>query len=174
MKLDGLTTVCAASRTVMGAAAVSVAVIDNEVLRYVAADGAGAREIIGTVLSDGRGLASYVAVSAQALVIGSVSSDLRFARDVAEGTGYVPSAMLLVPILAADGEVGGVLSVLDRAASTLGDSDALAVAGRFADVATHFLDPDIEPAPSELTRRIMNLDEGALRAIHALLDAFGA
>jgi hypothetical protein len=174
VNLDGLTALCAAVRTVMGAAAVSVAVVDDDGLRYVAADGAGAAGIVGTALTGGRGLASFAAASGQALVVGSVTSDPRFARDVAERTGYTPTAMLLVPILAPDGEVGGVLSVLDRAASTLGDADALAVAGRFAEVATHLVDLEVEPEATELARRIATLDHTAVRAVHAVLEAFGA
>ena len=174
MNRDALRDVCTASRAVMGAAAVSVAVVARNGLEYVAADGAGATEIVGTVLTGGRGLASFVAATGQALVIGRVDADPRFARDVAEHTGYVPTAMLLVPILAADGEVGGVLSVLDRAATTLGDTDALAVAGRFADIAGHLVVPEPESDDIELARRIGTLDDVARRAIHSLREAFGA
>lgn len=174
MNRAALTDVCAALRAVLGAAAVSVANVGPAGLEYVAADGAGASEIVGTTLTGGRGLASFVAATGQSLVIGRVDTDPRFARDVAEHTGYVPTAMLLVPILATDGEVGGVLSVLDRSATTLGDEDALAVAGRFADIAAHLLVPELQPDDVVLARRIAALDDVARRAIRSILEAFGA
>ena len=174
MNREALTELCSTARAVVGAAAVSIAVVSTDGLEYVAADGAGASEIVGTVLTGGRGLASFVAGSGQSLVIGRVDSDPRFAREVAEHTGYVPTTMLLVPVLAPDGEVGGVLSVLDRAATTRGDADALALAGRFADVATHLVVPELESDGVELARRIATLDDTSVRAIRALLEAFGA
>jgi signal transduction protein with GAF and PtsI domain len=169
-----LTALCAAARAVTGAAAVSIAVTGENDLRYVAADGAGATEIVGTVLSGGRGLASFVAASGQAVALSRVATDPRFARDIAEGTGYVPEAMLLVPVLAADGDVAGVLSVLDRAPTTLGDADALAVAGRLADVATHVITAGADDDAEQLASRIARLDRPGRAAIAAVLGALGA
>jgi GAF domain-containing protein len=42
-----------------------------------------------------------------------VQSDPRFARDVAEGTGYVPKGLMAVPLLHDEAALG-VLQVLDR------------------------------------------------------------
>jgi hypothetical protein len=162
---------CAAIRTVTGAAAVSVAVVTDDGLHYVSADGAGADEIVGTVLTGGRGLASFVAASGQSLAIGRVTSDPRFARDVAERTGYVPTAMLLVPVLDADGDVTAVLSVLDRASVSLGEADALAVTGRFADIATHLVTEAPDDVTADLAERIGRLDRSARAAIDAMLEA---
>ena len=171
MNPHALTAVCAAARTVTGAAAVSIAVVTDDGLRYVASDGAGADAIVGTVLTGGRGLGTFVAASGQALTIGRVESDLRFARDVAERTGYVPTAMLLVPILDLDGDVAGVLSVLDRAAAALGDADALAVAGRFADIATHLVSGPPDDQAAAIARRIDRLEGAARAAVVAVVEA---
>jgi len=171
MNQPALNALCAAARTVTGAAAVSVAVVADEGLRYVASDGAGADEIVGTVLTSGRGLASFVAASGQSLAIGRVTSDPRFAQDVAERTGYVPTAMLLIPVLDTDGDVGGVLSVLDRAPVAIGDADALAVAGRFADVATHLIADVADDEAAGLAARVARLDGTARAAIDAMLEA---
>jgi GAF domain-containing protein len=46
-------------------------------------------------------------------VLEDVQNDPRHARDVAEGTGYVPKGLMAVPLLAEDA-VLGVLQVLDR------------------------------------------------------------
>jgi hypothetical protein len=166
-----LTALCGALRAVTGAAAVSVAQVGDDGVAYVAADGVGAESIVGTELTGGRGLANFVAATGQSLALGQVETDARFARDVAERSGYVPTAMLLVPVLAIDGDVVGVISVLDRAA-TLGDVDALEITGRFADVATYLL-AAMGTAGEELAERVGRLDGAGRRAIAAMLEALG-
>ncbi len=130
----GLTTLCEVTHLSLSAAACSVAVIDESAgeLSYLAAAGAGAAHIIGTRLALGRGLAGYVASSGQALSISDVTRDARFAADIAESTGYVPSALLVVPIAHADATLG-VLSVLDA-----GRADMTLAAG-FASLAASML-----------------------------------
>ena len=125
-----LDAVCRVARVAFGAAAVSVAAVVEDVVRYVAADGAGADLVVGTELPVSRGLAGYCAASGQALAIDQVERDPRFDRDTAERTGYVPTSMLVVPAIDAEGEVLGVLTVLDRAA---GGADALQLATSIAD-----------------------------------------
>ena len=107
--------VTALARRVFGAAACSIAVLDedNDQLVYVAATGIGAAEIIGTRLPLGRGFAGWVAQSGQPVAVTDLNDDPRFARDVAESTNYVPNALMAVPIESGD-RMLGVLSVLDR------------------------------------------------------------
>ncbi len=52
-------------------------------------------------------------MSGQPIAVRDVQADARFARDVAESTHYVPTAIYAAPMLDADGEVLGVVSVLD-------------------------------------------------------------
>lgn len=113
-----LAVACRRARERLGAAAVSIAALVDEQLVYLAADGEGADRIIGTSLPVTRGLAGYAAVSGQSLSVEHPTDDPRFARDVAERTGFVPNSLLVVPIMA-DGPVLGVLSVLDRAVADL-------------------------------------------------------
>lgn len=105
----------AAIRSLFSAAATSCAIVDEdgEHLRFSAADGAGADRIVGVDLPVGRGIAGFVAMSGQAIAVAEVQRDPRFARDVAESTEYVPHTIVAAPILSPDGEVTGVLSVLD-------------------------------------------------------------
>jgi hypothetical protein len=124
-----LTAVCATARLAFGAAAVSVASLAGSVLTYRAASGEGADIIVGTELPVSRGIAGYVAVTGQAMVIDHPIDDPRFARAVAQRTGYVPESLLVVPIDAPDGGVAGVLSVLDRSIAT---AEALTLASAFA------------------------------------------
>ena len=115
-ELAGVTdSVTAAAFIVFRAAACSVAVIDEETdeLVYVASTGAGADAIIGTRLPIGRGLGGWVAQSGQAVAVSDLSSDARFAHDVAESTNYIPTALMAVPIESGD-RILGVLTVLDR------------------------------------------------------------
>jgi signal transduction protein with GAF and PtsI domain len=109
-----LAALCDVVRLATEAAACSVSVLDEPAgeLRYVAAAGAGADQIVGTRLPLGRGIAGFVASSGQGLSVSDVGRDPRFARDVASSTGYVPSAMLAVPIRHGDDTLG-VLSMLD-------------------------------------------------------------
>jgi hypothetical protein len=60
-----------------------------------------------------------------------VVRDTRFARDVAEATEYVPNTVLAAPVPLSDGEVGGVLEVLDPA-TDIGSGWPLAVLGTYA------------------------------------------
>jgi signal transduction protein with GAF and PtsI domain len=102
-------------RTLFGAAACSVALIDDEgeQLRYVAADGAGADEILGVSLPVSRGIGGWAAMSGQPIAVRDVVADARFAREVAESTNYVPDVILAAPLLSSAGDVVGVVSVLD-------------------------------------------------------------
>ena len=97
------------------AAAVSIALRDptSDELVYEAAWGAGADEILGRRLPRGTGVAGAVAASGEAEAIAACRRDPRFAADVAEGTGYVPHTMMVLPLRRGPA-VAGVLSVLDR------------------------------------------------------------
>jgi signal transduction protein with GAF and PtsI domain len=97
-----------------GAAACSVALVDPDAgtMRFVASHGEGERRIVGVEVPVSRGIAGWVVTSGTALAVADVQADQRFARDVAESTGYVPSTILAAP-LHGDEEPLGVLSVLD-------------------------------------------------------------
>ena len=117
------------ARVAFGARSVSVAVVTDEGLRYVAADGDGSEGIIGALLPTGSGIAGYVAMSGQSLAVDRVANDPRFARAVAEAVGYIPTTLLAVPVADDADDVVGVISVLDRSAATV---DSLALASAFA------------------------------------------
>ncbi len=134
--MQQVSAVCVTARVAFGAAAVSVAALHEESLRYVAAAGEGADHIVGTELPVNRGIAGYVALSGQSLSVDRATDDPRFARDVAERTGYVPTTLLVVPVSTPRGAVIGVLSVLDR---SLASGDSLVLASAFADQLSHLL-----------------------------------
>jgi GAF domain-containing protein len=115
--------------------AASIAVVDagagDFVFEAVAGQG---EEIVGSRFPSGQGLAGYVAQSGEPLIIDDLSSDPRFARDVAEGTGYVPNAMMVAPLLREDRTLG-VITVLDRGQTARSTLQELELLVRFADQA---------------------------------------
>ncbi|HWH66530.1 MAG TPA: GAF domain-containing protein, partial [Gaiellales bacterium] len=119
------------------------------------------------------GIAGWVLVTRQPLVIEDVRADPRFAQDVAEDTGYVPKGIMAVPLLHQERSLG-VLEVLDRpanAAFTLAEMDLL---GLFANQAAIALDL------TQRSRRAREALEGADPAYAAVahvarrLDELGA
>ena len=132
--VDEISGTVARLRRLFDAAACSFAQVepDGGNLRFVAADGAGAAAIVGVTIPVSRGIAGWVALSGEAIQVGDVTSDSRFARDVAEATDYVPSTILAAPVVDAQGETAGVIEVLDP---QVGGSDSgydLAVLGLVA------------------------------------------
>jgi GAF domain-containing protein len=118
-------------RGVFSAAACSCALVDDDgtQLRFAAADGAGADAILGVSLPVSRGIAGWVAMSGQPIVVSDVSTDSRFARDVAESTNYMPETILAAPLVDPNGEVAGVIEVLDPQARGAHSGYDLAVLG---------------------------------------------
>jgi signal transduction protein with GAF and PtsI domain len=104
-----------ATRALFSAAACSIALVDEAgaTLEFVASDGVGAQEIVGVTLPVSRGIAGWAAMSGQPIAVRDVQADPRFARDVAESTHFVPTAIYAAPVLDGAGEVLGVVSVLD-------------------------------------------------------------
>lgn len=118
---DDLRLCTTATRRLYGAAAASCALLEDDgILRYAAADGEGAAEIVGVRMPVGQGIAGWAVTSEQPLAVREVANDPRFARDVAESTRYVPRTILAAPVVA-DGEVVGVLQVLDPTAEAAAD-----------------------------------------------------
>jgi eukaryotic-like serine/threonine-protein kinase len=125
---------------VFEAAAVSVALRDKETgeLVYQAAWGTSAEEIVGVRLSPGEGIAGAAAATGQPIVVPECRSDPRFADWIAAGTRYVPHTLLAVP-LPRQGEVAGVLSILDRRDGGPYDQADVTRAELFADLALAML-----------------------------------
>jgi len=123
-------------RLLFTAAACSCALVeaDEGSLRFVAADGAGAAEILGVSLPVGTGIAGWAVMSGQPIVVADVRDDPRFARDVAASTNYVPETILAAPLTDEAGTVLGVIEVLDptaRGEHSGRDLDLLGVVASF-------------------------------------------
>ncbi len=103
------------ARAIFGAKASSIMLFDpeSEELVFAAVSGEGEDELVGRRIPASTGVAGWVLSSRTPLVLEDVQSDPRWAREVAEKTGYVPKGLMAVPLL--DEELAlGVLQVLDR------------------------------------------------------------
>ncbi|HZT44777.1 MAG TPA: GAF domain-containing protein [Gaiellaceae bacterium] len=110
-----LRSVVEVARAIFAAKASSVLLLDeasNELV-FEAVVGEGEESLLGERFPAGTGVAGWVLATRTPLVIEDVRRDPRFAKDVAEGTGYVPEGLMAVPLLHEERALG-VLEVLDR------------------------------------------------------------
>jgi GAF domain-containing protein len=129
------------ARAIFRAKASSIFLLDEETdeLVFEAVAGEGSDELVGRRFPSSTGIAGFVLVSRQPLVIEDVLTDPRFSRETAESTGFVPKGLMAVPLLH-DERALGVLEVLDRpsdARFTLAEMELL---GLFANQAAIALD----------------------------------
>jgi GAF domain-containing protein len=124
------------ARRLFGAAACSLALLtdDETELVYTTAAGAGAEDVTGLRIPAGQGVAGWVVQSGQPVSIDSPVDDPRFAREVAETTGYVPREILAVPVASREATLG-VLTLLDRDVTRAGAQEDMALLQVFADQA---------------------------------------
>lgn len=125
-----LQSVVGVARAIFGAAASSVFLLDREAneLIFMAVAGQGEQSLVGTRFPGDRGIAGWVAMSGDAMVVDDLSANNSFARDLAESTEYVPNSLMAAPLIDAGGEVLGVLEVLDpvpQSRSDLAELDLL-------------------------------------------------
>ncbi len=113
-----LRTIVEAARGIFAAKASSVMLFDDETneLVFEAVVGEGEETLLGRRIPADVGIAGWVMSSREPLVIEDVQSDPRFARDVAERSGYVPKGLMAAPLIRGETTIG-VLSVLDRPAN---------------------------------------------------------
>jgi GAF domain-containing protein len=118
------------TRSVFAAKACSIMSHDGPAreLVFEAVSGEGAGTLIGQRIPSTTGVAGWALASEEPLAIADVRQDPRFARDVAESTGFVPTNLSVYPLLHGE-ESLGVLSVLDQGISEkvgLADMNVLA------------------------------------------------
>jgi GAF domain-containing protein len=129
------------ARAIFKAKASSIFLLDEEAdeLVFEAVAGEGSESLVGRRFPSSTGIAGFVLVSRQPLVIEDVLQDPRFSREAAESTGFVPKGLMAVPLLHEERALG-VLEVLDRpkeAKFTLAEMELL---GLFASQAAVALD----------------------------------
>ena len=80
------------ARAIFRAKAASIFLLDEErdELVFEAVSGEGAETLVGQRFPSSTGVAGWVLVTRQPLVVDDLTSDTRFSRDAAQSTGYVP------------------------------------------------------------------------------------
>ena len=136
-----LRSVVEVARSIFAAKASSILLLDEEAneLVFEAVVGEGEDGLLGQRFPAGTGVAGWVLATRTPLVIEDVARDPRFAKDVAEGTGYVPQGLMAVPLLH-DERALGVLEVLDRPQRTQFSLVEMDLLGLFANQAAIALD----------------------------------
>jgi GAF domain-containing protein len=164
-----LQSVVEVARAIFAARASSVFLLDEDAdeLVFEAVSGEGAESLIGQRIPSSTGIAGWVLVTRQPLVLEDVGNDPRFAKDVAESTGYVPKGLMCVPLLHEEKALG-VLNVLDRASQfTLEEMELL---GLFANQAAIALDLLQRARRAQAVLAETGNDAEALARVAALLE----
>jgi GAF domain-containing protein len=136
-----LQSVAEVARAIFGAKASSIFLLDEETdeLVFEAVAGSDADTLIGKRFPSSTGIAGWVLVTRQPLIIEDVTEDPRFAKDFAEDTGYVPKGLMAVPLLHDERSLG-VLEVLDRPQRSQFSLVEMDLLGLFANQASIALD----------------------------------
>jgi GAF domain-containing protein len=131
------------ARAIFNAKASSIFLLDEDAdeLVFEAVAGEGSDTLIGRRIPASTGFAGWVLVTRQPIIVEDVADDPRFARNVAEDTGFVPKGLMAVPLLHEE-QALGVLQVLDRpqnAQFSLAEMDLLSMFANQAAIALDLL-----------------------------------
>jgi len=130
------------ARGIFSAKAATIFLYDEatDELVFEAVSGLGAQALIGNRIPSSTGIAGWVLVTRQPLVLEDVSEDPRWGgREIAERTGYTPRGLMAVPLIHEEDSVG-VLQVLDRPQQTRFSLEEMELLGLFANQAAIALD----------------------------------
>ncbi len=161
-----------AARAIFSARAASIFLHDEDTdeLVFEAASGEGGGDLIGLRIPSGTGIAGWVLATRQPLVVNELATDPRFAHEVAERTGYVPNALMAVPLLYGERALG-VLQVLDREEDERTGLAEMDLLGLFADQAAIALDLLRGARRARAVIEDGGGDVGAVTALASTIDA---
>ncbi len=136
-----LQSIVEAAARIFGAAAASIALINEEkgTLEFKVAIGPGNTGVVGMSIPMNKGIAGYVAMTGQPIAVSNVEQDRRFAQDFAKSTGYMPRSILATPLLSQD-RVIGVMEVLDKIQEASFGLQDMELLGMFAQQAALAID----------------------------------
>ena len=140
---------------------------ETDELVFEAVSGEGEESLVGRRFPSSTGIAGWVLVTGQSLVLDDVTADPRFASQAAQSTGYVPKAIMAVPLESGDRTLG-VLEVLDRPSGerfTMAESDLLGMFAAQAAIALDLLER------SRSARRLLDDDGGDAAVLTRLAAA---
>jgi GAF domain-containing protein len=167
-----LRSVVETARAIFRAKAASIFLLDEETdeLVFEAVAGQGEDTLIGKRFPSGTGIAGWVLVTRQPLVVEDVGGDPRFAREAAESTGYVPRGLMAVPLVHEERALG-VLSVLDRPKESRFSLAEMELLGQFAAQAAIGLEVLLRGRRARAAVEGGAKDLGVLTRVAAHLDA---
>jgi GAF domain-containing protein len=160
------------ARAIFGARASSITLLDEETdeLVFRAVAGEGSDRLVGQRFPASAGIAGWVLVSREPVVIEDVSKHERFADDVAAATGFVPQGLMAVPLVREERALG-VLEVLDRPQRSVFSLAEMELLGLFANQAAAALDL-VERAGR--AKRMLERGSGEAAAVARLAAALDA
>jgi len=167
-----LSAIVEVARSIFAAKASSILLLDEETeeLVFEAVVGEGEETLLGMRFPAGKGVAGWVLATGTPLVIEDVHEDPRFAGDVAEDTGYVPSGLMAAPLLHEERALG-VLEVLDRPEQSHFSLQEMDLLGLFANQAAIAVDLLLKARKAE---RLLGQDGGELGVVARLAAAVDA
>ena len=130
------------ARGIFSARASSVFLYDEttDELVFEAVAGEGSETLIGQRIPSSTGIAGWVLVTRQPIVLEDVTQDPRWGgHEIAERSGYIPRGLMAVPLLHGEDPVG-VLNVLDRPQEARFSLEEMELLGLFANQAAISLD----------------------------------
>jgi GAF domain-containing protein len=121
------------ARAIFGAAASSVFLLDEarHELVFQAVSGQGEDVLVGRRFPAKSGVAGWVVMSGEPVIVDDLSHRSDFDRTFAESTEYVPDALMAAPLTHED-RILGVLEVLDPAPQSRSSLDELDLLALFA------------------------------------------
>lgn len=161
------------ARRIFNAKASSVFLYDEttDELVFEAVAGEGSESLIGERIPSSTGIAGWVLVTRQPIVLEDVTQDPRWGgRDIAEKTGYVPKGLMAVPLLHEEDAVG-VLNVLDRPQQARFSLEEMELLGLFANQAAISLDLLRKARRAQAVLEDGDTDTAALARVAARLDS---
>jgi GAF domain-containing protein len=169
---DLVTAVASTAMRMFGAKACSVALLteDESELVFTTVVGAGSDTVAGMRLPSGQGIAGWVAMSGQPLVVSDLQRDPRWAG-AASDVGYTPQAILAAPVATSE-RLLGVLEILDRSEDRPEAAADLELLGLVADQAALALEG--ARAFDDFGRRLLEAAAAASRGNGDLVDALTA
>lgn len=156
-----------------GAQACTLALLtdDESELVFTVTTGRGSEAVSNLRMPAGRGIAGYVLASGEAIAVRQPSADPRWARDIADHTGYTPDSILAAPVVHDDRPLG-VIEVLDRDESRGAAQDDLVLLQQVADQAAVALGTLL--LFSHAGRNLLAAAQAAARSDGPLADALRA
>jgi GAF domain-containing protein len=130
------------ARGIFSAKAATIFLYDDQSdeLVFEAVTGIGAETLLGERIPSSTGIAGWVLVTRQPLVLEDVTQDPRWGgREIAERTSYTPKGLMAVPLIHEEDSVG-VLQVLDRPQQARFSLEEMELLGLFANQAAISLD----------------------------------